>query len=266
MLISAISLTSASRRNGSKNRAVSQGIEFSNYQYTFINIKKKRSLKKMNLRILMLALMGCAVSLQANASIITYSDKTSFLADTGATAATDIPNGSFGSQLSFSCAAGCQYLAMSDASSDLSGKEMGISGNENFNVTSSGGAMYSFGFDFVEPQFDPYVNATFVDSTFTVSLLNGSTLVDSFTFALPNDIAQFVGVSSDVGFDKVQIRETVGGIENEFFGQFYTSLSSPVSVPAPGTNLLFGIGVVAIAVSRAIKSSNNVFTNGASLA
>jgi len=99
--------------------------------------------------------------------------------------------------------------------------------------------VYAFGFEFVEPENDTNMNGIFVDSTFEVTLLGGGSFIESFTFNAANDIAAFVGVSSDVAFNRVQIREITGGPENEFFGQFYTS---PVPVPAAiwlfGTSLL----------------------------
>ncbi|MCA1568134.1 MAG: collagen-like protein [Acidobacteria bacterium] len=100
---------------------------------------------------------------------------------------------------------------------------------EHLNVDTSA-PVYSFGFDFVEPQFDPGVNAGFVDSTFTVTLKMGGAVVHTFTFNAPNDTAAFVGVLAEEPFNRIEIVETVGGIENEFYGQFY------VGEQALGTN------------------------------
>jgi len=61
-----------------------------------------------------------------------------------------------------------------------------------------------------------------VDSTFTVTLKNGVNTVASFQFNAPDDVFAFVGVQSDMSFDKVEIRETVGGDEDENFGEFFT--------------------------------------------
>lgn len=107
-----------------------------------------------------------------------------------------------------------------------------------------------FGFDFVEPKFDPNLNGTFVESSFEVTLKNGSSTVHSFTFSRPNDSAQFVGIWTDHSFDRIEIRETTGNAENEFFGQFYTGAnfhSHPVPLPAAALMalpLFGGIGIV----------------------
>ncbi len=102
----------------------------------------------------------------------------------------------------------------------LPGNQIAISGIENLDVDLSI-PTYAIGFDFVEPENDPNVNGDFVDSTFTVTLLRGSTFIDSFTFNAPNDVAAFAGYWADGAFDRIEIRETIGGNENEFFGQFY---------------------------------------------
>jgi hypothetical protein len=104
----------------------------------------------------------------------------------------------------------------------LPGHEIAINDLENLDV-SFATPVYSYGFDFVEPQFStPNINAPFVDSTFAVSLFSDATLVGAFTFNAPNDVAAFAGVWTDMAFNNVQIREIVGGIENEFFGEVYT--------------------------------------------
>ncbi len=73
---------------------------------------------------------------------------------------------------------------------------------------------------------------TCVDSTFTVTLKSGVATVETFQFNVANDIAGFVGVWSVAAFDGVEIRETTGDIDDEFFGQVFTSASAPVPVPA----------------------------------
>ena len=111
--------------------------------------------------------------------------------------------------------------------------------------------MYSLGFDMVEPSFSGWNggcgNAVWVDSTFTVTLLNSaSAAVGTFTFNAPNDVAAFIGVSSTVPFSTVQVHETTGGIKNEYFGPVYTSAAATLAVPEPGTNALLLAGVAAM--------------------
>ncbi|NQU20936.1 MAG: hypothetical protein HQ567_06600, partial [Candidatus Nealsonbacteria bacterium] len=138
---------------------------------------------------------------------------------------------------------------ISDWTELLAGNDLAISGLESADIDISVGAspLHSFGFDFVEPQFDPNVNAPFFESTFSVTLKNDTTTVGSFTFERPNDSVQFVGVwttDPSEAFDRVEIRETVGGIENEFFGEFYAGTATE-PVPAPTTVVsLIGLGIM----------------------
>ncbi|NQU20937.1 MAG: PEP-CTERM sorting domain-containing protein [Candidatus Nealsonbacteria bacterium] len=127
-----------------------------------------------------------------------------------------------------------------DLTAHIPGPDIGTSDVENINADLASPVL-ALGFDFVEPEFDPHINAPFVDSTFTVSLLLEAEVLDSFTFNAPNDTAAFVGVTSSAPFDRVEIRETVGGIENEWFGQFYTA-----PVPEPSTLFLLAMGVVGL--------------------
>ena len=62
-------------------------------------------------------------------------------------------------------------------------------------------------FDFVEPELDPFVGSTFFDTTVGVVLLDGLVEVGAFTFNAPNDVAAFVGVWSDLSFDRVEFRD-----------------------------------------------------------
>ena len=124
----------------------------------------------------------------------------------------------------------------------LAGNQIGISNIENLNIDLLN-PVTAFGFDFVEPENDPNVNFAFIDSTFEVTLLAGGSFVESFTYNATNDIAAFVGVSSDVAFNRVEIREIIGNPDNEFFGQFYTS-TSPVPIPAAAW--LFATGLMGL--------------------
>ena len=144
------------------------------------------------------------------------------------------------------------YLYLDPSSIRLPGNVISINAFEDLDV-SFAAPVHSFGFDFHEPHFDPNVNAPFQDSTFTVTLLQGSTVVDSFTFNAPDDVAAFVGASSASLFDNVKIRETVGGVENEFFGQFYTTANLRTSgAPEPATwaMMLIGAGLSGASLRR----------------
>ncbi len=133
-----------------------------------------------------------------------------------------------------------------DWTTRLPGIDLAVNGLESFDIDIDN-PINSFGFDFVEPQFDPNVNSPFIDSTFEVTLLNSGTIIDSFEFTRPNDLASFVGFRSNLLFDKVELRETIGTADNEFFGSFYTGIAtSSESVPEP--SLMFGYGILGVGI------------------
>lgn len=212
-------------------------------------------MKKLQIAVL----AGLALATSANAALTTYIGvapaKSDFLAATGATDATGagpLPNpGKVGTSYTlgditfttepghdiFIGTAGATFTAVdgtkfNDWTALLNGPDIAISDTENMDVTVNTDFSYSFGFDFVEPTTGSVNAAVVIDSTFTVTLLNGATTVGSFTFNAPDDKAAFVGVWADTLFNKVQIRETTGGIDNEFFGEFYKGVTP---VPEPGT-------------------------------
>lgn len=112
-----------------------------------------------------------------------------------------------------------------------------------------------FGFDFHEPSSPTgWANAcggiACVDSTFMLSFFRGATPVDTFLFNAPDDVASFVGFSSPCPFDKVQIRETIGSAENEFFGTFYVGALAP----APCMLAIVGIQIGSTYQIRVVNS------------
>ena len=70
--------------------------------------------------------------------------------------------------------------------------------------------------------------------------------IDSFTFKAPNDVAAFIGVSSTTPFNTVQVREFVCGLENEYFGHFYTGSAQGMTVSEPGLGALLLGGLAAV--------------------
>lgn len=169
-----------------------------------------------------------------SATVVIFDDKSAFLSRTGATNATGpLPSIQFtqfapttvGSVTFFSPNGiyfGAEFELELDWTTLLPGNEIAINSFENMDV-SFAAPVFSYGFDFVEPEFCcPNINAPFVDSTFNLALFSDTTPVGAFTFNAPNDIAAFVGVWTDTQFNNVQIRENIGGIDNEFFGEVYT--------------------------------------------
>jgi len=198
------------------------------------------------------------VPVSANATIITFSDKAQFLASTGSTSATGpLPNlSSVGNSqtigsVTFSVLSDSQlYIGRGggDWTSLHPGNDIAISGPEDLNVDLASPVL-ALGFDFVEPKNTPcYANICY-DSTFTVTLKNGTNTVDSFMFNAPDDVLAFVGVWTDTPFNRVEIRDTTATSDNEYFGQFYTG-TTHASVPEPATLLLLGSGMAGIVVVR----------------
>jgi hypothetical protein len=207
-------------------------------------------------------LSGIVLHTGADAALVTFSDQTTFLTATGASSATGaLPNvgavppasGTVGS-VTFSSVAPSGTLFIGpdglvpgdDWYGLLDGNDIAISGSENLDAVFAG-PVYSFGFVFAEPNSTmPSWGGSPVDSTFTVTLRNGATFVDSFTFNAPDDAISFVGAWTDAAFDRVEIRETTGGIDDEYFGEFFTG-TTPVPVPTAawllGSALLGLVGI-----------------------
>jgi hypothetical protein len=212
--------------------------------------------KQTALAILSYAVISPSVSF---AAATVYTDKSAFLAATAATSATgSLPN--LGLLNIDSITLGSvtateiippnpigSSIGLLDWSTRLPGNELVFS-FESFDYTVVT-PVFALGFDIVEPQFDPNINAPFVDSTFTITLRLGATAVDGpFILTPPNDTVAFWGVASIAPFDRVEIRETVGTDDNEFFGQVYTS-----NVPEPSTAGLLAIGAL-VCTRRPTKS------------
>ncbi len=222
----------------------------------------------MKKRFLLLLIVGALMPFpfKAGAALLTFSDKATFLTATGAVSATGAyPNlGLVASpytigSVTLSLAPGAMQLYIGGLGTEetdwtvrLPGNDIAIGGLENINAAFTA-PVYAAGFDFVEPQFDPNVNSSFVDSTFTVTVKNGATILGSFSFNAPNDVAAFVGVESMTPFNLLEIREVYPGwYENEFFGQFYT-YPGTTPVPLPSTLLLLGSGILGLAGWRRFK-------------
>jgi hypothetical protein len=79
-------------------------------------------------------------------------------------------------------------------------------------------------------------------------------VVDVFTFNAPDETGSFVGVWSDTAFDRLEIRETAGAIEDDYFGEFYSgSVAMPVPEPETYAMLLAGLGLVGFTARRRMR-------------
>lgn len=200
---------------------------------------------------LLAAIASCALwHMAANAAFVTFDDKASFLAATGATSATGplpnlgrIPPGDVTASqtvgdVTFTISSPSTALffgraglsAPAEWTTLLPGQAIAISNAENLNADLAG-PVFALGFDFVEPSATSCFFAVCTDSTFTVTLKSGGSILHAFNFNAADDVAAFVGVWSSASFDRVEIRDITGTLDDEFFGEFYTGFT-PVPIPA----------------------------------
>lgn len=180
-------------------------------------------------------------TLTGNAALQVYTNKAEFLSTTLATNCTGpLPNlGEIPGELNGRFTAGIVTFSISlphpraslysqNWTALLPGNEIAIDGVEDLNANFAT-PIYSGGFDFVDRTIGD-AGCPGLDSTFKVTLYNGGTAVDEFTFNASNDVMSFVGIHSSAPFTRLDIRETPGGCENDFFGQFYCG-SIPLGCP-----------------------------------
>lgn len=199
----------------------------------------------------------------------TYNSLASFQAGTGATSATGpLPAiGMTSSATLGSVTVQAPSWLTVDWITALSGYEIGVSnGAGNTSVPNSyyndgidvnfASPVYAAGFEFYQPT-TPGVHLNgcnvpvCVDSQFQVELKLGSTSVGVFAWTPGKDQVDFWGVASSQAFNRMEIRETVGTDDNEFYGQFYTSALAPV--PEPGTSALMLLGAAGLAGARRLR-------------
>ena len=204
--------------------------------------------RKLFIQIASLLIVWNAAVLPAHPATTSFSDRTTFIAATGAADATGpLPNLGFvglgpvtigsvtlsGVPSGEITIGGPSQNPSFDWTPLLPGPDISIHGRSDIDVSFA--PTFSFGLDVVETTGPK-------DSTFTASLFNGLAPVGLFTFNVPKNIAAFAGVLSDTAFDSVQIRETVGEvnfIDPEYFGHFYTG---PSAVPEPSAIALMAAG------------------------
>jgi hypothetical protein len=128
-------------------------------------------------------------------------------------------------------------------SGNLPGNELATGGVESFDLVLATPAL-AIGWDFDEPdvEIQPWgaitdaCAATCIDSTFQVTLKRGTDVVGTQTYNAVDDTAVFIGITSDTPFDLVEIREIVGGVDNEFFGEIFTVRDRDADAVADATD------------------------------
>lgn len=223
-------------------------------------MKKNKFLSGMFAVFILFSTVGAA-----EAAIVTFNDKTNFLNQTGATSATGaLPNlGAVASatvgDVTFTRGPAATALFIGRPGDDWTslnpGNDIALSSPEDLNVDIAA-PVFSTGFDFVEPDENSTgigCNATCFDSTFEVTLKLGAAMVDIFSFNAPDNVLSFIGVWSDNAFDRLEIRDITGTIDNEYYGEFYTGDRSLSAIPVPAAVWLFGsalIGLLGISKRR----------------
>ena len=172
------------------------------------------------------------ITTSVSAGLTVYNNQIAFLTDTAALNATgplpslgSVNGGATVGSVSFSLAPGGDTLDIGgpvDWYPGLPGNDIAL-GFENLKV-SFATPVTAMGFRFVEPNatMPPYGGSP-GDSTFLVTLFNGTVEVGSFQFNAPDDQLAFVGVSSATPFTSATIVDTTGNDDDEYFGEFYTS-------------------------------------------
>ncbi len=184
-----------------------------------------------------------AFTVQVNALVTLTHNKTDFFNDTGATSEGLIPNlggigasGSIGN-VAYSVGPGASQLHFgignsSDWTSLMAGHDIAISGPESMNADFAN-PIFAVGFDTVD--------GTGFDSNFSIAVKSSGVTLETFAIDPTPGTVLFIGIESTQAFDRIEIVETAGNSEDDFYGVFFTS-STP-AVPEPSTWILAVLAV-----------------------
>lgn len=120
----------------------------------------------------------------------------------------------------------------------MPGNEYVLNGDENFDLIFAS-SQTTFAMDYLDAS---------IASTFTLNFFDGLTNVGSTSFTTSSfGTVEFIGFTSTVAFNRVEVRENDGANNSDEFFQFYTEA---VSIPAPGALLIFGLGATGLVCMR----------------
>ncbi len=200
-----------------------------------------------------LVLVGCAVALgapAASAQVALFTDRAAFVTETAAAETRPIPNDGAGvpstSWSWFDYAAieegrlvHLGLLADEDWTVLIPGNTIAVSGTERLRV-SSARAMTALGFDFAEHTDNTYgdfactVHCPCSNSQFDVRVFSGDALLGSIVFDPPGNVLAFVGVASDVPFDRVEFYELAANCDDEYWGVPLVRFACPADLTLDG--------------------------------
>ncbi|WDE00609.1 PEP-CTERM sorting domain-containing protein [Thalassomonas actiniarum] len=128
-------------------------------------------------------------------------------------------------------------------SSHLPGFELGISWS-NYGSDDS----FTFGFTRAITAFGFDMYGTAAD--FEIRLFNNNTAIDTLSFNHTSGLS-FMGLSSGLAFNRIEIEELVKNNSNQYYGSFVMSqLDNPTSVPEPAPLILFALAIFSLGASR----------------
>lgn len=185
---------------------------------------------------LQLALVGGLALLaaeQARADITVFFDVGAFQATSGATAQPALPNAGLVGRHVAQITVGDLTFAINNGSPDIalvltefsslhSGNEIALSDWEALDVIAAF-PVHALGSFFAEDTDAGSCSGLCPcnDATYAVRLMLGSATVAEFTFNAPDGVLSFVGVWSDLPFDRVEYRDLSQQCDNEYWGRFF---------------------------------------------
>lgn len=208
------------------------------------------------MKTLLVALITSVFTISANALVL-FTEQSVFTDYTNASYLGDIPNagGHTGpvviGSATISTTPGNTLHLSGDVTPYVPGSDIAISGYEDLDFAFDTD-MQAFGFGMWEPTSSGRngCNAACYDSHFSISFYDGLNLLESFIFNVVDDTNAFLGFSLEHRFNRVEVRDLLQTIDNEFFGNLYAAEALIQDVPESGALGLLGLGLLGLVLTR----------------
>ncbi|MEM1379152.1 MAG: hypothetical protein AAGH41_00855 [Pseudomonadota bacterium] len=194
------------------------------------------------------ALFGTGLAASAQASITQTTTLADFEAAVGATSVVTFAQStlnttapSVSGNLTLDSGPGTSGYAIGEWSANIAGDtDLIISGPENWQLDFAV-PVNAFALVISEPSTNTGLavdscNAQCIESTFLFEFFDGASLVGSAEVSPADDTGVFAGFVASAVFNRLVVTETIGGIDNELFGEF--RFAGP-AVPIPAAFPLF---------------------------